>query len=375
MDSDRYVGLISGTSMDGIDAVAVDLAGGRVLVLAATTVPFASELASMLDQVRSDPDHYPVAEMARLDAMFGEALADAALEVISRSDLAPASFAAIGSHGQTLLHRPDGPFPHTLQIGDPWRLAARTGLPVVADFRRADLAVGGQGAPLAPLLHQALFQVGHEDRLVANLGGIANLTLLPAGGGVSGFDTGPANCLLDLWYRRHHRAGRCDLGGAWSAGGQVSPALLASLLDDPYLRLPPPKSTGIEYFTPAWLDRHLALHPRLAAVDIQASLAEFSATTLANAIDRLSGIKPARLIVCGGGVHNDDLIRRLKVRLDGLPVESSARYGLDPDQVEAVLFAWLARQCLHGQTLATGPVTGARSRALLGGVFRPPAAD
>lgn len=372
MDSDRYVGLISGTSMDGIDAVAVDLAGGRVSVLAATTVPFAAELASMLDQVRSDPDQYPLSEMSRLDAMFGEALADAALEVISCSGLKPASFTAIGSHGQTLLHRPDRPFPHTLQVGDPWRLAARTGLPVVADFRRADLAVGGQGAPLAPLLHQALFQVGHEDRLVANLGGIANLTLLPASGDVSGFDTGPANCFLDLWYRRH-RAGRCDLGGAWAAGGQVNSALLASLLDDPYLRLPPPKSTGIEYFNPAWLDRHLASHPGLAAVDIQASLAEFSAAALADAIDRLSGIKPARLIVCGGGVHNEDLIRRLEARLGRLPIESSARHGLDPDQVEAVLFAWLARQCLHGQALATGPVTGARSRPLLGAVFRPPA--
>ncbi len=366
-----YVGLISGTSMDGIDAVAVDLADDRIQVLATLTAPFNPDLAQMLDQVRSDPDRYPVAKMARLDALFGDALAAAAREVISRTGLETTAFRAIGSHGQTLLHRPDGEAGHTLQIGDPWRIAARTGLTTVADFRRADLAVGGQGAPLAPLLHQTLFQVEHEDRLVANLGGIANLTVLPATGGLSGFDTGPANCFLDLWYRRHHPT-RYDRDGAWGASGQVDPALLDSLLDDPYFDQPAPKSTGIEHFNPAWLDLRLAQHPKLDPVDVQATLTELSARTLADAIQRLPACQPARLILCGGGVHNHHLVQRLAVHLDNLAIESSAVHGLDPDQVEAVLFAWLARQRLTAKPVNTGPVTGARSRPLLGALFEPP---
>ncbi len=371
--------------MDGIDAVAVDLAGGQVDVLAALTAPFEPDLARRLDRVRSNPDHFPVAAAAELDAVLGEAFAQAALHVIDRSGLQPADFLAVGCHGQTLLHRPDPPFPHTVQIGDPWRIANRTGLTTVADFRRADLAVGGQGAPLAPLLHQAVFQVEDEDRLVANLGGIANLTVLPAGGGLLGFDTGPANCYLDLWYRRHHHDrhhnghhnrhhNRYDGGGAWAASGEVNTALLASLLDEPYFALPWPKSTGIEHFNPHWLDQRLARHPNLPPVDIQATLCELSARTLARAIDQLDGVKPARLILCGGGIHNHDLVNRLRAHLDGLQVETSARHGLDPDQVEAILFAWLARQRLIRQPIATSPVTGASADPLLGTLFEPAAA-
>ncbi len=371
MDNGRYVGLISGTSMDGIDAVAVQLQHAQVQVLAARTTSFSTDVIELLDQARSDPDSFPLAAMARLDAMLGETFADAALAVITEAGLQPGDFQAIGCHGQTLLHKPEGNFPYTLQIGDPWRLAARTGLAVVADFRRADVALGGQGAPLAPLLHRALFHNVHEDRLVANLGGIANLTVLPAAGGLSGFDTGPANCFLDLWYRKHH-SGRFDPGGGWAATGRIDADLLASLLDDPYFDRPSPKSTGIEYFNPRWLQERLALHPDIQPADVQATLTELSARTLASAVAGLKGLNPARLIVCGGGVHNRHLITRIEAHLDGLTVESSRNHGLDPDQVEAVLFAWLAQQRLAMRPIATGCVTGARASTLLGAVFQPP---
>src|SRR6056297_3570369 len=238
-----YIGLISGTSMDGIDAVLVDFAGGRPHPVAAETFQYPDALRSALDELRADPDSFPAARLARLDTEVGQAFAEAASDLLASAGISSNDVRAIGSHGQTVLHRPDDTFAHTLQIGDPTRIAERTGIDVVADLRRADLAAGGQGAPLAPLIHQALLADENENRLVVNLGGIANVTLLPAEGGVSGFDTGPANCFLDDWFRAHsgdsdrdgdvprfEHSPRFDKGGQWAASGRVDETWLDELM-------------------------------------------------------------------------------------------------------------------------------------------------
>jgi len=366
-----YVGLISGTSMDGIDAVVVDFSPRRPEVLAALTLPFDEELRAGLDAVRRDPDGFPVSGMGRLDVQLGEALAGSALQVIEEAGLKPADITAVGSHGQTIVHHPEADPPYTLQIGDPWRLARRTGITTVADFRRADLAAGGQGAPLAPLLHEALFRHPVQTRLVANLGGIANLTVLEPGSATIGFDTGPANCLLDLWYRRHHSHGRFDDCGRWAASGRVDSRWLDELMNEPYLTRPIPKSTGIEYFSPSWLDAHLPAWGRDRPADIQATLAEFSAASLAASIESIGAGSGARLLLCGGGVGNAHLLERLRARLPDLPVESTTDHGLDSDHVEAVLFAWLARRRLAGERIDTRSITGADEPILAGSIVPP----
>ncbi len=362
---DLYVGLISGTSMDGIDAVVVDFGQARPNVLAAATQPFDSELRDMLDELRLDPDSFPIASLGRADARLGDALGRCALEIIGTAGVEPSSITAIGSHGQTVLHRPDERWPYTLQIGDSHRIAGITGIPTVADFRRTDIAAGGQGAPLAPLLHRALFARAGETRAVLNLGGIANLTFLAADGTISGFDSGPANCLLDDWYRRHH-AGRYDDSGRWAASGRVNETWLEELLDEPFFARQPPKSTGIEHFSRNWLDQRLPDWARQRPGDIQATLAELTARSVASAMEECHDSPPTRLLVCGGGVHNDHMLERLAHRLPSVAIGSTADEGVDPDYVEAILFAWLARERLAERPVETGPVTGARVPILAG---------
>jgi anhydro-N-acetylmuramic acid kinase len=364
-----HVGLISGTSMDGIDAALIDTSGRTPSLIAAHTFPFDPADRDALDQCRHDPDAFPGARLAWLDARLGDCLGDAALAIIRQADLQPAAIRAVGSHGQTLLHRVAADPPHTLQIGDPHRIVERTGLTTVADFRRADVAAGGQGAPLAPLLHAACLGHPSEHRVVVNLGGIANLTRLRFGQAVTGCDTGPANCYLDLWYRRHHEQ-RFDRYGDWAAGGRVDPDWLARLMNEPYLRQPAPKSTGIEYFSAAWLDARLPDWAEERPRDVQATLAEFSAASLAGFIHE-AGL-PDRVILCGGGVHNRDLVARIRQALQPCPVDTSNRHGLPADDVEAMLFAWLAAQRLTGHVIDTGSITGARHPVHLGVVHSPP---
>jgi anhydro-N-acetylmuramic acid kinase len=236
----------------------------------------------------------------------------------------------------------------------------------VGDFRRADLEAGGQGAPLAPLLHRALFRPSRGRRAVLNLGGIANVSLLEDDGRVSGFDTGPANCLLDAWIRAH-LGEAFDAAGAWAASGRADPALLERLLADPYFARRGPKSTGIEYFNLGWLRAGLQGF-ELSAKDVQSTLAELTAASVAAVVSPLA---PADILVCGGGVHNRDLLRRLQNRLPGTPIRSTADCGLEPDWIEAVLFAWLARERLAGRPLDTRSITGARKPVLLGEIFDP----
>ncbi len=361
-----YVGLISGTSMDGIDAVVVDFASERPTLLAAFTHPFDDDLRASLDAVRLDPDQFPVARLGALDAILGDRFAEAALAVIDAAGLKPVDVTAVGSHGQTIVHHAEADPPFTLQIGDPHRIAARTGITTVADFRRADLAAGGQGAPLAPLLHAALFRSETERRAVVNLGGIANVTLLTPGREVIGFDTGPANCFLDAWYRRHHDKGRYDSNGRWAASGRVDPAWLEALMNDPYFQRPAPKSTGIEYFSPGWLNERLPTWAESRPADIQATLAELSARSLAEALHAASADTVDRVIVCGGGAANTHLVERLGKCLGGIPIATSDDLGLQADHVEATLFAWLALQRMTNNRLATESVTGAHRPVLLG---------
>lgn len=356
--------------MDGVDAAVVAPGNRRPEVLAAGTWPFEPAIAHALAAARKDPDRLSIAEMGWLDAALGDAFADVALEVIGKAGCRPGQITAIGSHGQTLIHYPQAAPPFTLQIGDPWRIAHRSGINTVADFRRADLAAGGQGAPLAPLLHAHLFARPGALRLVANLGGIANLTVLMPDRPASGFDTGPANCLLDLWYRRHHPDGAYDAEGRWAASGTVDEAWLETLMQEPFLGRPPPKSTGIEHFSPAWLDARLPAWADDRPADIQATLSEFTAATLTAAIRPLThDLSGTDLLLCGGGVHNRDLVERIQARLPAVRVESTAAHGLDPDHVEAVLFAWLARQRMRGQRMDTRSITGAAHPVLAGAVF------
>ena len=361
-----FVGLISGTSMDGIDAVVVRLGDDAPRLLSAATYPFDDELRETLDTVRRDPDGFPVSKLGALDAVLGDRFAEAALAVIAEAGLEPADVTAIGSHGQTIVHHAEASPPYTLQIADPHRIARRTGLVTVADFRRADLAAGGQGAPLAPLLHDALFRSDGQARAVVNLGGIANVTLLLPDQAVSGFDTGPANCFLDLWYRRHFRDARFDRDGAWAAQGRVDPDWLDELLSDPYFSRPAPKSTGIEYFSPDWLARRLPDWADERPADIQATLAELSARSIAEALQADTIGRLDTLVTCGGGAANRDLVRRIAERLDGVEVMASDALGLAADHVEATLFAWLARARLRNQALDTAPITGAKDAVLLG---------
>ncbi|MGM0412307.1 MAG: anhydro-N-acetylmuramic acid kinase [Pseudomonadota bacterium] len=363
MTADAYIGLMSGTSHDGIDAAVVTFDPAPDVV-AAGTRPYPADLAHRLLSVTGEP-RPAIDELLVLDARLGEAFGEAALAALAESGIPRETVRAIGCHGHTLHHAPTDPHGNSWAIGDPNRIAEATSLPVVADFRRRDIAAGGQGAPLAPAFHA--FTLGHprESRAVVNLGGIANITLLPPGGPVTGFDTGPANTLLDGWVREH-RGSPFDADGAMAAAGTVVPELLEALRADPYFQQPPPKSTGREHFSRAWLE---GFEPtRWRAVDVAATLAALTTTTVADAL-RPAG--PERVLVCGGGVHNPVLMAGLREALPGTTVEGTQRHGLNPDMVEAAAFAWLARERLAGRPANEPAVTGARERVVLGGLYSP----
>jgi len=362
-----FLGLMSGTSADGIDAVLVafdDATPVHATLVHAMTLPWADDLRAHLVALGQGGDLDSLDTFGVLDTRVGEAFADAALTLLREADVDRARVHAIGSHGQTIRHRPALAHPFTLQIGNPAVIAERTGITTVADFRRRDVAAGGQGAPLLPALHAALLHDAGEDRAVLNLGGIANFTLLPAAGDVRGFDTGPANALMDAWCLQH--TGQAfDAEGAFSASGVVDELLLGALLEDPYFLQPPPKSTGREQFHLAWLQPRL--RAGLAAADVQATLLELTARTVA---DALLSVQPrtTRVLACGGGVRNPRLMARIDALLPGIAVQSTADHGVDPDALEAMGFAWLARQTLLGLPGNLPAVTGARGPRVLGAI-------
>ena len=356
---------MSGTSADGIDVALVRFEPQCELVFGRTYAWDAS-LRARLIALGQGGEATSLDELGALDTTLARVFADAALRAIQEAGLTPADVRAIGSHGQTIRHRPDGKAAFTWQMGDGNVIAERSGIPTVADFRRRDVAAGGHGAPLMPAFHAALLGSTEEDRAILNLGGIGNFTLLPKQGVVRGFDTGPANALLDAWCERH-TGQTYDHDGAFAASGKVDEPLLARLLDDPWFALPPPKSTGREQFHLAWLESRLA-GTSLSPAEVQATLLELSAATIA---DALQATRPdtVRVLACGGGVRNRHLMARIAARLPDARVESTAAHGLDPDYVEAMGFAWLARETLAGRPGNLPSVTGAKGLRVLGAVY------
>jgi len=362
---DYYIGLISGTSIDGIDAVLASFDHEKLELRAAHAHAYPEELRNALQATIKNPDACSLDDLGALDRWIGESFRDAARQVINKSGVPIADIVAIGSHGQTLRHQPTGVRPFSLQVGDPATIAAGTRITTVADFRRADIAAGGQGAPLVPPFHEWLFREVGAHRVVLNLGGIANVTVLPGDDSpIVGFDTGPGNTLLDAWIDAE-RALPYDTDGQWAAAGNVVPDLLDKFMADGYFRLPPPKSTGFEHFNLGWLKACGVADQ--SPCDVQATLSELTARTVAAAIDTHA---PAtkEVYVCGGGVHNLDLMQRLNNRLSNRRIRSTLEVGLDPDWVEAAAFAWLAMRTVNKKTGNLTSVTGAGHRVVLGAI-------
>lgn len=362
-----YIGLMSGTSMDGIDAALVEFGSGsdqpRVLATHASAWPEA--LVQQLHTICTPGDN-EIDRMGVLDQRVAEEFAYAVHALLQAANITPEQVCAIGSHGQTIRHRPERGF--TLQIGNGARLAVMTDIDVICDFRMKDVALGGQGAPLVPAFHQAVFGKEQEPRFILNIGGISNVSVLPGNAEqVFGFDTGPGNTLLDGWYRHHHTSGSYDAGGEWAASGQVYSPLLNALLTHPYFALPYPKSTGRETFTFDWLLQQLTAFTAVIPADVQRTLLEFTAITATDAVRPLA--KNAGLYLCGGGAHNPLLCQRLAALLPGWQVTSTQALGMHPDWVEAIAFAWLAH-CFSERRPGNLPaVTGASRKAVLGALY------
>ncbi len=363
-----YIGLMSGTSMDGIDAVLVEFGNRRCQIIATLSQEYPDELRTALIAATREPEQCTIDTFGRLDNWVGESFRDAALKLISESKTDVEHIVAIGSHGQTLRHQPRVERPFTLQIGDPNIIAAGTGITTVADFRRRDVALGGEGAPLLPPFHHWLFSDKKINRVVLNIGGIANVTILPAGSDkVTGFDTGPGNILLDAWIQVS-KGEKFDEDGNWARSGKISPQLLALLLRDPYFAEPPPKSTGFEYFNLMWLRQALSETGDADEANIQASLCALTARSIADAIGTYAP-DTTELLICGGGIDNAELLRWIASALPEVEAHSTAIFGLEPDWVEAAAFAWLARRCLDRKTGNLPGVTGADHADILGGIY------
>ena len=360
---------MSGTSLDGVDGVLVDFSQSRQpLVLAHASQAFEPAFKAELLALNT-PSHNELHRSALAANSLARAYADVVQSLLMQAGTAASAVLAIGAHGQTVRHRP-GAFDgtgYTLQLNNPALLAELTGIQVACDFRSRDVAAGGQGAPLVPAFHRTLFAQGHADVAVLNLGGIANLSLLQTDGGTRGFDCGPGNSLLDFWCQQHLQQ-PFDAGGAWAASGQVHDGLLAALLQEPFFAQPPPKSTGRDLFNTSWLQTKLDAYPDVAAVDVQATLAQLTASSAAQALLRHAP-QSKRVIVCGGGAFNLELMRRLRQQLTSVAVESSGQHGLPPLQVEATAFAWLAQQLVEGRSADLSAVTGARGNRVLGALY------
>ncbi|MEN7343666.1 MAG: anhydro-N-acetylmuramic acid kinase [Pseudomonadota bacterium] len=380
MSSPRlFVGLISGTSADGVDCVLVRETNGDWQTVATRHHPFDAACAKTLAAALDQPKTLTLPEVGSLHTMLGAVFAEATLELLADAKTDPRDVIAVGSHGQTLFHAPAATHPFSLQIGCGATIAAQTGITTVNDFRGADLAVGGQGAPLAPLLHKEWFSQPGTTRGVLNLGGIANLSVLEGDQLMLGFDTGPANTLMDWWARRTGFGG-FDRDGAVAASGTTNPDLLSALLTDPYFAKNAPKSTGREYFDAGWLLERLSIRerdietlPRDDIAMIMSTLCDLSVTSIAKAIEHESA-SITEIIVCGGGVHNSELMRRLQNQLAPISCQSASAFGHDPDYIEASLFAWLAAARIDDRAQSLVQITGARLPVTLGAVHHAPGA-
>lgn len=364
-----YIGLMSGTSADAIDTALVCMTGNAMGIIDYRQYPFDMDIKTVLRSIDSSS---PIDTGSRLDCLLGQRFGEAVIALLAANGVTPEQVRAIGSHGQTILHLPEADPPRTMQIGDPNRIAGFTGITTVADFRRADLAAGGQGAPLAPAFHAWKFRTGGHNRVVLNIGGIANVTILPAAPDVEvqGFDTGPGNGLMDAWTQKHQHYDYDD-HGRWAAEGTVHAPLLKLLLSAPYFSALPPKSTGKDDFNLGWLTGYMEKAGiNCAPGDVQATLLELTAASITEAISTYAP-KTREVLACGGGVHNVALMQRLQSLLSGMTLTTTGAHGVDPDAVEAVTFAWLAHQRLENTPANLPSVTGANKSVVLGAVYKP----
>lgn len=365
-----FVGVMSGTSLDGIDVVITDFSDtDRIKLLAAETFPFTNGLAHKLTQI-IESAHTSLVQFGQLDIELGHAIANAINSLLQQYKIDAADIVAIGSHGQTLYHAPTSDFPFSMQIGNGNTIAELTGITTINDFRQRDMAVGGQGAPLVPAFHQAIFSSDKIDRAIINIGGIANITRLSqqADQNALGFDSGPGNGLLNGWIKRHKDLEYDDKGN-WAASGRCDERLLALLLKESYFDLTIPKSTGRELFNLAWLDKRLQdLGESIPAENVQATLVQLTVQSIANALlQHAESVQEVYL--CGGGVHNDYLVTELKRLLPRVSVMSTTTLGLDPDWVEATAFAWLAQKTINRETGNLPSATGADKAVILGATY------
>ncbi|MEH6551791.1 MAG: anhydro-N-acetylmuramic acid kinase [Pseudomonadales bacterium] len=372
MSREIYVGLMSGTSADSIDAVAVDFSKPTPSLIACHEQPLSDALKASITELCQSSDH-EIERQGKLDRELGLAFASAVNKLLKDAKLAASDITAIGSHGQTVRHRPptESRSTHsafTLQIGDPNTIAFHTGISTVADFRRRDIAAGGQGAPLVPAFHHNVFRHPERSRAIINIGGMANITVLKQDGSVTGFDTGPGNILLDSWI--HYQQGKSyDANGDWAASGASQPGLLKYLMEHPFFHLAPPKSTGREDFNLDWLRDVIAEYPQpLAVEDIQATLVELTAHSIADVIVHL-GCPIDEVFICGGGAFNGLLMATLEALLHPRVVASTISLGIPPQWVEACAFAWLAKQTLAGLPGNCPAVTGASREVVLGAIY------
>jgi len=369
-----YIGLMSGTSLDGVDGVLADVSGASIHVLARASLPFAAPFRAELLALNS-PSHNELHRAAVVGNQIAAAYAQVVHSLLAQMGGTAADITAIGAHGQTVRHQPDRTSSaasgagYTLQLNNPALLAELTGITVVADFRSRDIAAGGQGAPLVPAFHRHVFGQASATVSVLNLGGIANITVLPADpqAPVLGFDCGPGNALMDAWCLQ--QTGQpFDQGGAWAASGQCLPELLALLRDEPYFRQPPPKSTGRDLFSVDWLQHKLQGFANARGQDIQATLTELTASACIDCVNSYAKHSTS-LVVCGGGAFNHHLMQRLQAGLPSVQVSPSDQHGLPPLDVEAAAFAWLARQAILRQPGNLASATGAAGPRILGAIY------
>lgn len=362
-----YIGLMSGTSADAIDAVLVDFSTSTA-IKHTLSHPYSPQTSRDIREL-ARPGANEIERALALDVLLGELFANTTQELLQLAGISADKIVAIGSHGQTIRHRPaTASTPgFSWQIADPNIIAERTGITTIADFRRRDIAAGGQGAPLVPAFHQSVFQSAERHRVIVNIGGIANLTWLPTTGTVVGFDTGPGNTLMDAWIQQHQQRAY-DAEGAWASSGNVNKPLLNELLEDPFFTQPFPKSTGPEHFNLAWLTPKLLDHS-IAPDDVQATLLALTTHSIAQAISALCPSGTADIFVCGGGSKNHALMKNLQTQMPGFSVGSTALLGVDPMWVEALAFAWLAKQTMESKHGNLAAVTGAKGARVLGGIY------
>jgi anhydro-N-acetylmuramic acid kinase len=372
MSTDYFIGLMSGTSIDAIDAVLVDFGDGTPKLIETLNFPIPDSLRTEL-QTLCQPGENEIERLGHADTQLGALFAEAVKQLLTNSNLPANEILAIGSHGQTIRHHPEGNYPFTVQIGDANQIAERTGITTVADFRRRDMAAGGQGAPLVPAFHSAIFHSSDHTRVILNIGGISNITVLPKANdiAISGFDTGPGNGLMDAWIQKHQQQ-NFDQNGQWAASGKINEKLLTQLLSNNYFAKAPPKSTGRELFNFNWLEQQLSLvAENISEVDVQSTLAEFTAASIANAIEKY-GFETSKVIVCGGGVRNSFLMKRLSEHLKPIVVKTTDELSLPAEWVEAVAFAWLAKETIANRPGNVPGVTGASHPVVLGGIYPAP---